>query len=128
MPRKYNPRPKKTGIEKKKLSLKIILPEQVCESYLKSIQFQNLTHNFILHCINKKIPTGQGCKPVLTKEQSEELKKCIVELAEMGFAPSVKDVRDIVVSYVQYNELADAKMRLQYKAKCSTSTPKIGKC
>ena len=33
----------------------------------------------------------------------------------MGFAPSIKDVRDIVGSYVQYNDLTDAKMRLQYK-------------
>ena len=49
---------------------------------------------------------------MLTKEQ---LKKCIVKLAEMGFAPSIKDVRDTVGSYVQYNDLADAKMRLQYK-------------
>ena len=45
---------------------------------------------------------------MLTQEQSKELKKCIVELAEMGFAPSIKDVRDIVGSYVQYNDLADA--------------------
>ena len=49
---------------------------------------------------------------MLTKEQSEEFKKCIVELAEMGFAPSNRDVRDIVSSYMQYNNLADAKMRL----------------
>ena len=33
----------------------------------------------------------------------------------MGFAPSIKDVKDTVGSYVQYNDLADAKMRLQYK-------------
>ena len=52
---------------------------------------------------------------MLTKEQSKELKKCIVELAEMRFALSIKDVRDIVGSYVQYNDLADAKLRLQYK-------------
>ena len=33
----------------------------------------------------------------------------------MGFAPAIKDARDIVGSYVQCNDLADAKMRLQYK-------------
>ena len=52
---------------------------------------------------------------MLTKEQLEELKKCIVELVEMGFAPSNKDVRDIIDSYLQYNDLVDAKIRLRYK-------------
>ena len=52
---------------------------------------------------------------MLTKEQSEELKKCIIELAEMEFAPSNKDVKDIVGSFVQYNDLADVKMWLRNK-------------
>ena len=82
-----------------KLSKKYSIPKS-------TIQFYIALHK------QKVIPTGQGCKPVLTKEQSKELNKCTVELAEMGFAPSIKDVRDIVGSYVQYNDLADTKMRL----------------
>ena len=33
----------------------------------------------------------------------------------MGFATSIKGVGDIVGSYVQYNDSADAKTRLRYK-------------
>ena len=78
-----------------KLSEKYSIPKS-------TIQFYITLHK------QKVISTGQGCKPVLTKKLLKERKKCIVELAEMGFAISIKDVRDIFSSYVHYNDLADA--------------------
>ena len=117
MPRKYKPKPTKlwndnslqravtenavSGTSIRKLSEKYSIPKSTLHFHL-SLRKRNLK------------PSGQGCKPVFTNEENEELKTCIVQLAELGFAPSITDLREIVFNYVQQNDLEHAQKRLKY--------------
>lgn len=99
MPRKYQAKPKKLWNDN-------ALKQAVNESIQTGTSLQNLEEKYSIprstlhfHITLRKNnlqPKNQGCKPVFTQEQCEELKVCITDLAELGFAPSMKDLREIV--------------------------------
>ena len=53
----------------------------------------------------------------MIKFQEKELKGYIVTMAGLGFALSVCDVGELVESFVSFNELKDAKLRLKFKGR-----------
>ena len=57
----------------------------------------------------------RGQKGVFTPDEELELKHCIVTLAQLGFAPTLSDIREIVTDYVNINEKEKAKKIFHYK-------------
>lgn len=58
---------------------------------------------------------SRGCTSVFTENETEELKHCIADLAELGFAPTLMDIREIVRDYVELNNHEKGKQVLQFK-------------
>ena len=52
---------------------------------------------------------------VFSESEALEPKRCIVDLAELGFAPTVNDVREIVTDYVNVNNHDRGKKMFNYK-------------
>ena len=48
-------------------------------------------------------------------KEINDFKECIVALAELGFAPTISDLREIVADYVTANNHAKAKSIFNYK-------------
>ena len=48
-------------------------------------------------------------KAVFTNDEELLLKECIVKLAELGFAPTLNDIKEIVTDYVNINEIEKAQ-------------------
>ena len=46
----------------------------------------------------------QGRKQVFNQAQLAELKQCVVDLAELGFPLSLRDIGEVVCSYVKDND------------------------
>ena len=57
----------------------------------------------------------RGQKGVFTPDEELELKNCIVRLAQLGFAPTLSDIREIVTDYVNISEKEKAKKIFHYK-------------
>ena len=57
----------------------------------------------------------RGQKGVFTPDEELELKNCIVRLAQLGFAPTLSDIREIVTDYVNINEKEKAQKTFHYK-------------
>ena len=51
----------------------------------------------------------RGRKAVFTNGEELSLKECIVKLAELGFAPTLNDIKEIVTDYVNINEIEKAQ-------------------
>jgi len=64
---------------------------------------------------NGKELSKKGRKSVFTDKEINDLKECIVALAELGFAPTISDLREIVADYVTANNHAKAKSIFNYK-------------
>ena len=47
-----------------------------------------------------------GRKKVFSDEEEEELKKCITDMAELGFALKIHDIGEVVESYVMFDDSA----------------------
>ena len=66
--------------------------------------------------LQKGTTLGVRCrKSVFEQHEMEELKGCIVDLADLGFAPTISDIREIVRDYVEENSHARAKSVFKYK-------------
>ena len=46
---------------------------------------------------------------MFTAEEELSLKEFIVKLAELGFAPTLNDIKEIVTNYVNVNEIEKAQ-------------------
>ena len=46
----------------------------------------------------------QGCKQVFNEAQLAELKRFVVDIAELGFPLSLRDIGEVVCSYVKDND------------------------
>ena len=57
----------------------------------------------------------RGQKGVFTPDEELELKNCIVRLAQLGFAPTLSDIREIVTDYVNIDEKEKAQKTFHYK-------------
>ena len=68
-------------------------------------------------CSSKKGKTfsSRGRHLVFIESETLELKGCIVDLAELGFAPTINDVREIVTDYVNVNNHDQGKKMFNYK-------------
>ena len=62
----------------------------------------------------KKI-SERGRKTVFTAVEERQLTNCIIELARIGFAPSLNEIGD-VRSYVEYNDHERGKKSFHYKS------------
>ena len=62
-----------------------------------------------------KTLSPRGRRSVFSKIEALELKGCIVDLAELGFAPTVNHVREIVTAYVNVNNHDRGKKMFNYK-------------
>ena len=59
---------------------------------------------------------GQGKrKSVFSTDQTQDLKQCIVVLAILGFGMQIKDVAQLVESYVQHNNYEKGEKVLKFK-------------
>ena len=61
---------------------------------------------------NSGIPHLQetrGKKPTFSEQEIAELKECIISLASLGFAPSIRDLGLLVQNYVVQNDIEKAK-------------------
>ena len=63
-------------------------------------------HNHIKEIGSKKV----GKKRVFTYEEEEELRKCIVDMADLGFAITLQEIGDVVESYVMHNDIDKGKV------------------
>ena len=57
----------------------------------------------------------RGRKEVFTPDEELELKNCIVTLGWLGFAPTLSDIREIVMDYVNINKKEKAQKTFHYK-------------
>ena len=57
----------------------------------------------------------RGWKGVFTPDEELELKNCIVILAQLGFAPTLSDIREIATDYVNIDEKEKAQKTFHYK-------------
>ena len=57
----------------------------------------------------------RGWKGVFTPDEELELKNCIVTLAQLGFAPTLSDIREIATDYVNIDEKEKAQKTFHYK-------------
>ena len=56
----------------------------------------------------------RGRKSVFSSAEEAELASCITDLAHVGFALTIKDVAELVHSYVEFNDIAKAKQIFKY--------------
>ena len=61
--------------------------------------------------------TGQGRKLVFSPDEMQDLKKCIVALLSLSFGMRIKDVAQLVESYVQHNNHEKGKKVLKFKGR-----------
>ena len=57
----------------------------------------------------------RGQKAVFTVEEELSLKECIVKLTELGFAPTLNDIKDIVADYLNINEIEKVQQIFNFK-------------
>ena len=62
--------------------------------------------------------TGQGRrKSVFSTDKTQDLKQCIVALAVLRFGMQIKDVTQLVESYVQHNNYEKGEKVLKFKGR-----------
>ena len=62
--------------------------------------------------------TGQGRrKSVFSTDKTQDLKQCIVALAVLRFGMQIKDVAQLVESYVQHNNYEKGEKVLKFKGR-----------
>ena len=59
----------------------------------------------------------RGRKSVFSIQEEDQLKRCIVDMAALGFAPTLREVGDLVHSYVEFNEIERARKVFRHKGK-----------
>ena len=126
MPRTYKAKPKRhwssAGLQDalterleantsiRKLSKKYSIPR---ESLRRHITYQA-----------KGLTAGkQGRKPIFNDAETKELRQCIVDLATLGFAMTLKSVAELVESYVRENDIQRAKKIFKYKGRIGYPGP-----
>ena len=57
----------------------------------------------------------RGRKAVFTVDKELSLKECIVKLTELGFVPTLSDIKEIVTDYVNINEIEKAQQIFNFK-------------
>ena len=65
--------------------------------------FQRPFYSGMLLSKKGKTLSSRGFHSVFSESEALELKVCIVDLAKLGFAPAVNDVREIVTDHVNVN-------------------------
>ena len=81
---------RESGTSIRKLSAKYNVPKSNLERHISAV--------------NKGVPLrGQGRKPVFSLDEARDLKECIVGLASLGFGMRLKDVAELVESYVMFS-------------------------
>ena len=58
---------------------------------------------------------SRGRGTVFSDREQLELKQCIIDLADLGFAPTLGDIQEIVTNYVNTNEHEQGKSGFHYK-------------
>ena len=82
---------KESGTSFRKLSEKYNIPRSSLERHVRAAE--------------KGVSlTGQGRKLVFSPDEMQDLKKCIVALVSLSFGMRIKDVAQLVESYVQHND------------------------
>ena len=82
---------KENGTSFRKLSKKYNIPRSSLERHVRAAE--------------KGVSlTSQGGKSVFSLDETQDLKQCIVTLASLGFGMRIKDVAQLVESYVQHND------------------------
>ena len=61
--------------------------------------------------------TGQGRNSVFSPDEMQDLKQYIVALANLGFGMQIKDVAQLVESYVQHNDHEKGGKKLKFKGR-----------
>ena len=61
------------------------------------------------------VASSRGRKAVFSHQEANELKNCITDMAAIGFAPTISDIREIVRDYVLANDHGRAKKVFDYK-------------
>ena len=74
-----------------------------------------LTKSSLHNHLNGIGSTKVGRKRIFTDEEEEELRNCIVDMADLGFAMTLQEIGDVVESYVMYNDIEKAKVEFNYK-------------
>ena len=58
---------------------------------------------------------SKGRASVFTEGEKSELKDCIVDLTDQGFAPTLQDIQEIVCNYVTANNHEKGMSTFHYK-------------
>ena len=102
MPRKYTPKPSKHWANKAQ-------EDALAERKIAGTPIRKLAEKYgvpkstLSRHLNEDI-TRQRRKAVFTTEEFNDLKDCIVTLADLGFGLTIKDIGELVESYVMFNE------------------------
>ena len=95
---------KESGTSFRKLSEKYNIPRSSLERHVRAAE--------------KGVSlTGQGRKLVFSPDEMQDLKKCIVALVSLSFGMRIKDVAQLVESYVQHNNHEKGKKVLKFKGR-----------
>ena len=85
--------------------------------------FQRPFYSGMLLSKKGKTLSSRGFHSVFSESEALELKVCIVDLAKLGFAPAVNDVREIVTDYVNVNNHDWGKKIFKYKGEKGCAGP-----
>ena len=115
----------------KRQSEKAIQDRETHGNSLRDLQTKyNIPRNNLHRYLKKKtnnasLQNNRGRKPVPSPEARKELKDVILDLASLGFAPTLADIGDLVKSYVLENNIEEAKKVFHYKGLKARSSRKI---
>ena len=65
----------------------------------------------------------KGRTTVFSNDEILELKNCVIDMAELGFAPTLSDIREIVTDYVNENNHLKGKEIFNYKGVSGSPGP-----
>jgi len=97
---------KAVGTSIRKLEKKFNVPKTTIMRHLKPIPLQQ-----------------RGRKTVFSKEEEEELRDCIVDLASLGFGLRLVDIGELVESYVKSSNHEQGKKVFNYKKRSGYPGP-----